>query len=74
MFNGFKNIYNKIKNLNKSIDDYKDESVVQSLPTVAYVNRAKNLGRMMIASTMAAMIEQTSTPPAAQSLARFASS
>ena len=41
LFNGFKNIYNKIKNLNKSIDDYKDESVVQSLPTVAYVNRAK---------------------------------
>ena len=41
MFNGLKNIYNKIKNLNKSIDTYKDESIVQSLPTVAYVNRAR---------------------------------
>ena len=27
--------------MNKSIDTYKDESIVQSLPTVAYVNRAK---------------------------------
>ena len=43
MFKGLKGIYNKIKNLNKSIDTYKDESIVQSLPTVAYVNRAKKL-------------------------------
>ena len=41
MFKGLKSIYDKIKNLNKSIDTYKDESIVQSLPTVAYVNRAK---------------------------------
>ena len=43
MFSRLKDIYNKIKNLNKSIDTYKDESIVQSLPTVAYVNRAKKL-------------------------------
>lgn len=43
MFNKLKNLYNTIKNLNSSLDNYKDESIIQSLPTVAYVNKAKKL-------------------------------
>lgn len=38
-----KNIVGKIKNLSELIDSYKKASIIQSLPTVAYVNRAKKL-------------------------------
>lgn len=38
-----KNVINKIKDLNGSVDLYKQESVIQSLPTVACVNQAKKL-------------------------------
>lgn len=43
MFGWIKNIGNKIKDLNGSIDTYKQDSIIQSLPTVAYVNKAKKL-------------------------------
>ena len=39
----FEKIINKVKTLNSKIDDYKSDSVIQSLPSVAYVNRAKKL-------------------------------
>lgn len=38
-----KNIFDKIKDLNVSVDSYKKDSIIQSLPTVAYVNKAKKL-------------------------------
>ncbi len=38
-----KNIVNKIKDLSGSVDSYKQDSIIQSLPTVAYVNKAKKL-------------------------------
>lgn len=43
MFNWLKNIYTNIKDLNISVDKYKKDSIIQSLPTVAYVNKAKKL-------------------------------
>jgi tetratricopeptide (TPR) repeat protein len=43
LFNKLKNIFNKIKDLNGSVNKYKQESIIQSLPTVAYVNKAKKL-------------------------------
>ena len=43
MFDKLKKIYQNIKNINKSVEDYQNESVIQSLPTVAYVNKAKKL-------------------------------
>ena len=41
MFNRLKKIIEYIKNLNLSIDRYKESTIIQSLPSVAYVNRAK---------------------------------
>jgi len=41
LFDRLKNIINRIKDLNISVDTYKQESIIQSLPTVAYVNKAK---------------------------------
>ena len=41
MFNKLKQIYENIKNLNHSVENYKNDSIVQSLPTVALVNKAK---------------------------------
>jgi tetratricopeptide (TPR) repeat protein len=38
-----KTVIDKIKSLNFSVDKYKKETVIQSLPTVACVNRAKKL-------------------------------
>lgn len=38
-----KNIFGKIKDLSFSIDSYKQDSIIQSLPTVAYVNKAKKM-------------------------------
>ena len=43
LFNRLKNIYQLIKNLNFSVENYKKEAIVQSLPVVAGVNRAKKL-------------------------------
>ena len=43
MFNRIKKFFNEVKNLNSSLDNYKEDSIIQSLPTVAYVNRAKKL-------------------------------
>lgn len=43
MFNGLKKLLKKIKDLNVSVDKYKKETENQSLPSVAYVNRAKKL-------------------------------
>lgn len=43
MFNRLKNIIEKIKTLNLSVENYKQDSIIQSLPTVAYVNKAKKL-------------------------------
>lgn len=36
-----KDIFEKIKSLNSAVNHYKEDSVIQSLPSVAYVNRAK---------------------------------
>lgn len=43
MFSWIKNICENIKDLNFSVDKYKSDSIIQSLPTVAYVNKAKKL-------------------------------
>lgn len=43
MFSWLKNLYENIKTLNFSVDKYKNDSVIQSLPSVAYVNKAKKL-------------------------------
>ena len=41
MFDWLENILGKVRQLNSTIDTYKEDSVIQSLPSVAYVNRAK---------------------------------
>lgn len=41
MFDWLKAIILKIKNISSSIDQYKKDTIVQSLPSLAYVNRAK---------------------------------
>lgn len=41
MFDWIKNIYKNIKRINSTLEDYKKESVVESLPVVANLNRAK---------------------------------
>lgn len=41
MFSGLKHIIERIKNISKSIDKYKKDTIVQSLPSLTYVNRAK---------------------------------
>lgn len=41
MFNRLKNLFGKISALSKSIDNYRKDTVVQSLPSLTYVNRAK---------------------------------
>ena len=43
MFGWLKELFNIIKNISLSIDEYKKDTVVQSLPTLTYVNRAKKL-------------------------------
>lgn len=43
MFNWVKNIFDSIKNINIKVDEYKSDSIIQSLPVVAYVNKAKGL-------------------------------
>lgn len=43
MLNKLKKFYEDIKNLNKSVNNYRSETIVPSLPTVAYVNKAKTL-------------------------------
>lgn len=41
MFDRLKIIIDRIKNISKVIDNYKKDTVIQSLPTLTYVNRAK---------------------------------
>jgi len=41
LFDWIKNINKKIRDLNVSVDNYKKETENQTLPTIAYVNRAK---------------------------------
>lgn len=41
MINIIQNIIKKIKNLNSSVDNYKQDTIIQSLPNVAYFNQAK---------------------------------
>lgn len=43
MFNRLKNFFSKIKDLSGTVDSYRQDSIIQSLPTVAYVNQAKKL-------------------------------
>lgn len=43
MSDWIKNVVNKIKDLSRSVDSYQKASIIQSLPTVAYVNKAKKL-------------------------------
>lgn len=43
MFDWLEDILNKIRKMNMSIDEYKKDTVIQSLPSFAYVNRAKKL-------------------------------
>lgn len=43
MFGWLKKIYAVVKDLNVSVDKYQNESIIQSLPTVALVNKAKTL-------------------------------
>ena len=37
-----KNVVDKIKDLSVSVDSYKKDSIIQSLPVIAIVNKAKN--------------------------------
>lgn len=39
----FDSIINTIKSLNNSVEKYKKDTIIQSLPTLTYVNRAKKL-------------------------------
>ena len=41
MFDWLKKVRKEIKDLNISVSSYQKDSVIQSLPTVAYVNKAK---------------------------------
>lgn len=41
MFGRIKDLFNKISLLSKSIDIYEKDTIIQSLPTLTYVNRAK---------------------------------
>ena len=41
MFNKIKELVNRILNLNKRLDEYGKDSIVQAMPSLAYVNRAK---------------------------------
>ena len=41
MFNKLKLIIDRIRHLNISVENYKQDSIIQSLPTVAFVNKAK---------------------------------
>lgn len=41
MFDWLEDIFKKISQLNATVENYKEETVIQSLPSVAYVNRAK---------------------------------
>ena len=43
MFNWIKHIFDSIKNINIKVDEYKSDSIIQSLPVVACVNKAKGL-------------------------------
>ena len=43
MFSKLNAIINKIKNMNTTINEYQRDTVVQSLPIVAYINQAKRL-------------------------------
>lgn len=43
MFDWLKSVINNVKDLNGSVDEYKNESIIQSIPSVAYVNKAKTL-------------------------------
>ena len=43
MSDWLKNIIDKVKSLNSSVDKFKAETVIQSLPSLTYVNRAKVL-------------------------------
>ena len=43
MSDWLKNVVEKIKHLSSSIDKFKEETVIQSLPSYTYVNRAKVL-------------------------------
>ncbi|MCM1338100.1 MAG: tetratricopeptide repeat protein [Muribaculaceae bacterium] len=43
MFGWVKNLFGKVKDLDGSVDAYREDSIIQSLPTVAYVNKAKKL-------------------------------
>lgn len=43
MFDWLEYVLNKIKEMNVSIDEYKKDTIIQSLPSFAYVNRAKKL-------------------------------
>ncbi len=43
MFSWVEKISKNIKDLSGSVDKYKSDSIIQSLPSVAYVNKAKKL-------------------------------
>ena len=43
MFNRLKEIIKQVKNINHNIDEYRKDTIIQSLPTLTYVNRAKKL-------------------------------
>ncbi len=43
LLNKLKKFYENIKNINKSVNNYQNDTIIQSLPTVAYVNKAKKL-------------------------------
>lgn len=43
MFGKLKKFYEEIKNINNSVNNYTNDTVIQALPTVAYVNKAKKL-------------------------------
>lgn len=43
MFSWLENLLSKVKNLNSVVNQYKEDTVIQSLPSFAHVNKAKKL-------------------------------
>ena len=43
VFKKFWELYKNIKKFNKQVENYKNDTVIQSLPAIAYVNKAKKL-------------------------------
>ncbi len=63
MFNRIKQAFNKIIQLNDSLNKYEKDSVVQAMPSLAYVNRAKkHLEKNELEDAEKILLEATTLP------------